>query len=75
MSVTFSQRIAITNKYGFKYNNTLYGLDLHVQFSASLNEEEMKLYNQLDSFRFFNTINHDNIISLISIYEYLIFGI
>lgn len=75
MKAKFSQKMNLIKSYGFLYNNTLYGIDLHVQFSASLNEEEMKLYNQLDSFRFFNTINHDNIISLISIYEYFIFGI
>ena len=61
MSVTFSQRIAITNKYGFKYNNTLYGLTLYDELSSMLTEEEKNKYNELNPFEFFITIKHDNL--------------
>ena len=65
MKTEFSQKMNLIKSNGFQYNNTLYGLDLHDQLSASLNEEEMKLYKQLDPFMFFNTINHDNIIIIV----------
>lgn len=57
----FSQKIKLVNSYRFKYNNTLYGLDSYNDISSSLNHQEKQLYNQLNPFYFFNTIEHDNI--------------
>lgn len=61
----FKLRLELVNSLGFKYNNTLYGLDAYNEMRISLTPQENILYDELDPFTFFNTVQHDNIIIII----------
>ena len=55
----------MVNSLGFKYNNTLYGLDAYNKMRISLTPQDNILYDELDPFTFFNTVEYDIIIKWI----------